>query len=190
MQIIPLSSQPGASTPLMNNQNSASVTRRDAVKFFGLSAAAILTARLPVMAGPFDRADFEKLVPSDKKLDAAWVKSLFERGAPQVYKAEELRFIGMPIGGIGAGQLYLGGDGKLWHWDIFNRHIGTGAAHYAEPLAQSSPIEQGFALQITQAGQTQTRDLDKEGFADISFRGEYPIATIEYKDAQCPISIT
>lgn len=181
MQINPLSFASSAIPP---------VSRREAVKFFGLSAAAILTAKLPVMAGPFDRADFEKLVPSDKRLDAAWVKSLSERGAPQIYKGEELRFIGMPIGGIGAGQLYLGGDGKLWHWDIFNKHIGTGAAHYAEPLTQSSPVEQGFALQITQAGQTQTRDLDKDGFADISFRGEYPLATVEYKDAQCPIAIT
>lgn len=171
------------------------VTRRDAVKLIGLSAAAVLTARLPVMAGPFDRADFEKLVPSDKKLSADWVKSLFERGTPTVYKGEELRFIGMPIGGIGAGQVYLGGDGKLWHWDIFNKHIGTGAEHYAGPLTPSSPIEQSFALQVTTiapngARQTQTRDLDRDGFAEVSFNGEYPIATVEYRDAACPVAVT
>ena len=174
----------------MENSSAAKVTRREAVSFFGLSAAAILTARLPVMAGPFERADFEKLVPSDKKLDADWVKSLFERGAPTVYEGDDLRFIGMPIGGIGAGQIYLGGDGKLWHWDIFNKHIGTGAEHYAGPLTPSSPLEQGFALQITSGGKTQTRDLDKDGFSDIRFNGEYPLATINYSDENCPVAVS
>ncbi len=166
------------------------VSRRDAVKLIGLGAAALLTAQFPVMAGPFDRADFDKLVPSDKKLDAAWLRSLTERGTPTLYRGEELRFIGMPIGGIGAGQVYLGGDGKLWHWDIFNQHIGTGAAHYAGPLTPSSPLEQGFALQITSEGKTQTRDLARGGFADISFNGQYPLATVEYRDANCPVAVT
>ena len=63
----------------------------------------------------------------------------------------------MPIGGLCAGQLYLGGDGKLWHWDIFNQHVGTGAEHYAAPLQPSSPVEQGFALKVTAAGHSTIR---------------------------------
>ena len=104
------------------------------------------------MAGPFEAADFEKLVPADKKLDPAWVKSLFAAARATVYRGAELEKIGMPIGGICAGQLYLGGDGKLWHWDIFNQHIGTGDAHYAHPPKPSSPLEQGFAVRITAGG--------------------------------------
>lgn len=190
MNLLIQDTQPVCSAACACNTAESGVSRRDAVKLIGLSAAALLTARLPVMAGPFERADFEKLVPSDKKLDAAWLKSLTERGTPTVYRGGELRFIGMPIGGIGAGQVYLGGDGKLWHWDIFNQHIGTGAAHYAGPMTPSSQLEQGFALQITSAGKTQTRDLSHDGFADISFNGEYPLATVEYRDAACPVAVT
>ncbi len=134
-------------------------------------------AGLPVMAGPFEAADFEKLVPADKKLDPAWVRSLFARGAPTVYRGAELEKIGMPVGGICAGQLYLGGDGKLWHWDIFNQQIATGDAHYAHPPKPDSPLEQGFALRIATAGKNRFRPLDHTGFSQITFCGEYPIGT-------------
>ena len=63
------------------------------------------------MAGPFTAADFEQFVPRDKRLASAWVKSLYARGEPEVWRGDELRFVGMPVGGICAGQLYLGGDG-------------------------------------------------------------------------------
>jgi len=138
---------------------------------------ALLATRLDVMAGPFTREDFEKLVPADKKLSPDWVKSLFARGTPEVYRGKELELIGMPVGGICAGQLYLGGDGKLWHWDIFNQHIRTGSAHYAKPMQPESPLEQKFTLTI--GGKTRT--LDSAGFSDISFRGEYPIGRVEYR---------
>jgi uncharacterized protein (DUF608 family) len=130
------------------------------------------------MAGPFTRQDFEKLVPADKKLRPEWVASLTARGERTVYRSAELDRIGMPIGGICAGQLYLGGDGQLWHWDIFNRHIGTGPDHYAEPMKPASPFDHGFALRLTAGGQTRRWPLDRAYWRDISFIGEYPIAYV------------
>jgi hypothetical protein len=32
----------------------------------------------------------------------------------------ELRYIGMPAGGLHCGTVYLGGDGRLWLWGIYN----------------------------------------------------------------------
>src|ERR1019366_9228070 len=127
---------------------STGFVRRDFLKLVGAGAALAFQPWPFAMAGPFTRADFDKLVPADKKLTPEWVKSLTTRGQREVYRGADLAKIGMPIGGICAGQLYLGGDGKLWHWDLFNTRIGTGAEHYAKLLEPTSPLEQGFALRI------------------------------------------
>jgi hypothetical protein len=102
--------------------------RRGFLKASAATALGLAFSRLPVMAGPFTREDFDHIVPADKKLRPEWVKSLFERGTREILRGGDLKFIGMPVGGIGAGQLYLGGDGRLWHWDIFNQTKGTGSA--------------------------------------------------------------
>ena len=96
----------------------------------------------------------------------------------------------MPIGGICAGQLYLGGDGKLWHWDIFNQHVFTNESHYAQPMRPSSPLAQGFGIRILAAGKATFRPLDHSGFSDISFCGQYPLATVEYRDAASPLAVS
>ncbi|HET6247533.1 MAG TPA: GH116 family glycosyl-hydrolase [Tepidisphaeraceae bacterium] len=162
------------------------------MKMLGLAAATALSTRIPeiAMAGPFERADFDKLVPADKKLSAAWTKSLFDRGTEHVYRGAELDYIGMPVGGIGAGHLYLGGDGRLWHWDIFNATGGTGADHYAHPMKPQSPVEQGFAIKVEAGGKTISRTLDRTGFPAVSFRGQYPIGTVSYVDDAVPLRVT
>ena len=164
------------------------VDRRNFLKLAGGGSLAFLTSRLPVMAGPFSMADFEKLVPSDKKLSAEWVKGLFERGTPQVYRGKDLDLIGMPVGGLCAGQIYLGGDGRLWHWDIFNQNMGTSTNgdHYAKPMTPSAPLEQGFSLRVGAV----TKALDKTGFKDVRFRGEYPIGIVEYREEGLPVEVT
>ena len=162
------------------------MSRRDLLRWTGAGALALGASQWPVMAGPFEAADFKDLVPADKKLSADWLQSLFERGEPTVYSGQELELIGMPVGGLCAGQLYLGGDGKLWHWDIFNQRIGTGSEHYAHPLQPSSPLEQGFGIRVNDT----IRSLDRSGFSNIRFRGEYPIARVEYADPELPVSVS
>jgi non-lysosomal glucosylceramidase len=166
------------------------VARRDFIKIATLGAAAAFSPGLRAMAGPFEGADFEKLVPADKKLSEGWVKSLFARGERTVYRGGELERIGMPVGGICAGQLYLGGDGKLWQWDIFNKLAVTDQEHYAQPPKPASPLEQGFAVKVLAGGKTQTRTLDGSGFKEITFCGEYPIGFVEYRDPALPLSVS
>lgn len=189
-----------------NNQlsyNKLSVSRRDVLRGGLLAATAVMLPSKWVLAAPGQ--SFEDLVPSDKKLTPAWINSLTDRAEPEVFSkaAGELKYIGIPIGGIGCGQLYLGGDGKLWLWDIFKSNYRREPDHgqrlaaftlggnYANPIAQGeqytkwngADVSQGFLIRTTAKGKSLTRPLDKTGFGDIRFRGEYPIARVHYADA-------
>lgn len=165
--------------------------RRQFLKASGLAAAGTAVAGLPVMAGPFTREDFTRLVPADKKLHPDWVGSLVARGAAAPVRWPESRFVGMPVGGLCCGQLYLGGDGRLWHWDIFNRvyNSGSGGPRYAKPLEPDAPFAQGFALRVVHGGRSDIRALDHTGWAEVDFTGEYPIGRVEYRDDGCPVRV-
>lgn len=171
----------------LTNSNNKRWARREFLKLSAAATFGLTISRLPAMAGPFTREDFDKLVPADKKLSPDWVKSLFSRGEPEVLRGSDLKFVGMPVGGIGTGQIYLGGDGRLWHWDLFNHdgYSGSGGPHYANPPIPSSPLEQNFSLTI--AGKN--HPLDKSGFSNITFRGEYPIGRVEYADDGVPLTV-
>ena len=140
--------------------------------------------------------EFARLVSPDKGLAAQWRRALSERGEPEVCRGDELRHIGMPVGGICAGQLYLSGDGRLWHWDLFKGYGGTDEPidprghHYAEPMPVRSPLDQGFALQVQCGQDVQTRRLDASGFSDLSFEGRYPMGCVRYYDADCPVEVS
>lgn len=187
------------------------ISRRDFVKL--TSQGLVLTAglgSLPAMVSSF-LIDKEHLIPADKGLSASWIKSLYQRTNPQLFEAskDQLKYIGMPIGGIGCGQLYLGGDGKIWLWDIFKSNYSrekdhnkklaamTMNGHYTKPIAQGEryhknigvDLEQGFALYVTSGGKTESRLLDINGFENIAFRGEYPIGKVTYTDKSCPVSV-
>ena len=152
---------------------------------------------MPAVAGPFQESDFQTPVPEDKKLSADWLKSLTARGKPTAYRGAGLENIGMPVGGLCCGQLYLGGDGKLWHWDLFNlpqpaNFSDSGGPNYARPPKPESPIEQGFALKVTVGDKSESRQLDSRGFRaeDISFQGQYPVATIDYRAKALPVTVS
>ncbi|UCG57706.1 MAG: hypothetical protein JSU70_22935 [Phycisphaerales bacterium] len=167
------------------------------------AAGAVLNGRvLPTVAGSFEENEYLQIIPIDKKLNPQWVASLTARGEPTVVTdPSALQHIGMPIGGLFAGTLYLGGDGKLWLWDIFNhvvsgilpgsveykgQSVGTsGGANYVSPASPESPLDQGFAVRIGD----KVRQLDRTGFGNISFQGQYPIGRVTYRDEDCPVTV-
>jgi len=181
--------------------------RREFIKTSSLASALLLPGHLQAMAGPFTKKDLsDHLIPEDKKLNRQWLDALTRRGSAEVFTGDELAYIGMPIGGIGCGQLYLGGDGRLWLWDIFKANYTrekhgqilttmSQGGHYAKPVPfggsyterNGADVEQGFAMRVRAGEKTQVRTLDKNGFPSVSFRGEYPVGRVTYKAADFPV---
>jgi len=176
------------------NDSGSSLSRRQFLRDTGAGVVALsaMGKAIPVMAGPFSIDDFESLVPTDKKLSKAWIHSLYERGEADWYSGEDLKHIGMPVGGICCGHVYLSGDGRLWHWDIFNQVIRTGyrGPHYAEPMTADTGIDLGFKIRARAGGKDMVRPLDATGFPSIRFRGAYPIGFVEYGDNDFPLDIS
>jgi len=169
----------------LSQSTSLSLKRRDFLKSLSLLAGGLTVSRYAVMAGPFNVKDLNLSVPVDKKLSENWIKSLYERGVPAIYKGKELDYIGMPIGGICTGQVYLGGDGRLWRWDIFNEKQATGDHNYAYPPVPDYPLEQGFSLTID----NKSYSIDRNGFTKVLFKGQYPIGEVYYQDDSIPVDI-
>jgi non-lysosomal glucosylceramidase len=141
--------------------------------------------------------------PVVKEFPDSFPGVLTARGEPLVYTRENSKnfeYIGMPAGGIGAGQLYLGGDGKLWFWDIFNLNYKMGQLKgeeaYQYPYVRSKPtekgarvIEQGFAISVKSGDREVRKRLDREGIEDISFLGQYPIGEVRYRDPELSVDV-
>ncbi len=181
------------------------VDRRTFVKLGGASLAAWSAAAAGyATAGPFSNQDtIDHFVPVDKKLRADWVTSLFARGDRTWYAGDDLKTIGMPVGGLCAGQVYLTGDGRLVYWGIFNQRVnsGYGRLNYKvgrEPtemvidnkqVGPSPAIDQGFSVQVVSEAGTQVRSLDSAGFPQARFCGEYPIGYVEYEADDFPLQV-
>jgi len=125
-------------------------------------------------------------VPAEKNLSTDWKQILVTRGEKEIWTGEALEAIGMPVGGIATGQLYLCGDGSLGCWELFNHHEyqNHGPYSYAK-----RPIPHIVKFGFTVSVDGKTHRLNKSGFRDISFKGEHPIGTISYRDADCPVQV-
>jgi non-lysosomal glucosylceramidase len=183
--------------------------RRNFLKTSGIFTASLLG--LKAIAGPFKVGELSYRIPEDKKIDTEWIKSLYQRGfATKYFKSKkELQYIGMPVGGINTGTVYLGGDGRLWLWDIFNANqegiepmekppgdsnfstlISRNGSAYVKPAQDIRPVNQGFAFKITWGGKTIIKKMEAADWDDIAFEATYPMAKIRYMDKALPVEIS
>jgi hypothetical protein len=119
---------------------------------------------------------------------------LTARGAQRVYCGSERRTLGMPCGGICAGQLYVLGDGELGVWEVDGATYfgGVGHASYRSERPRQ-PCAQGFAIATAAPGARPVRALlNDSGYDAIEFVGEYPRALVRYRAQQAvvpPVSV-
>ncbi|MGJ7030993.1 GH116 family glycosyl-hydrolase [Niabella hirudinis] len=190
-------------------------SRRKFLKQAGLTTSALLAfnglswaKQLSALAGsPLHN------IPADKGLDPKWVQSLYERGMPGTYlkSKNELKYIGMPAGGLHTGTVYLGGDGRLWLWGIYNddregvdpktvswndgsKEVpvrNRDGANYVEPTIADNKrvLAQGFAIMVKHNGQTLIKELKETDWEEIRFEATYPVATIRYSDSKFPVDV-
>jgi len=165
----------------------------------GVTAAGAAAPRW-AFAGPYEQAEWP--IPTDKKLSLEWIESLTARGAPKLYTGLALEHIGMPVGGIGCGLVYLSGDGRLWHWDVFNYGIfgvyegrfpykgdqvdSGGGAAYLDPPKPKSPFEIGVKLRVEDGP---TVGMDRSGWESVTFHGRYPVGTVRYSTPGAPLHV-
>lgn len=138
-----------------------------------------------------------------KNFPKGFPETLTNRGEPIIYtrkNSNNFEYIGMPIGGIGAGQLYLSGDGQLWSWNIFGVNAYQfdlrGDDGYVFPLRRSTHddygarwINQGFSISTTVNGEEVIKELNFDGFTNIEFLGQYPIGEVTYNDEDFPVKV-
>jgi uncharacterized protein (DUF608 family) len=206
--------------PLTAHGENPTMQRRDFLKVTtATSLCAGFGCRCAEGAEPLTPSElYAKYVPADKGLAADWLASLTHRGHPldasisYTDQQVDLEVIGMTVGGIACGTVYLSGDGQLWVWDIFNQHhegvVPNSSARTPEGLKNinnRSPrerdganllvpprasehkngVEQSFVLHDG----AQARRMDAGDWRQVRFTGCWPVGRVEFADDSTPVQV-
>ena len=122
------------------------------------------------------------------------------------YSGENTRNVVFPLGGIGAGCIGIGGDGRLRDWEIFNRPSKgsvNGFSHFAVRAEQDGKVLDTRVLHGPFQGSLTGEHLGKRfnsfgfgvrrehmagfpSFAECQLSGPYPVATLTFADPRFP----
>ncbi|HEY3282405.1 MAG TPA: GH116 family glycosyl-hydrolase [Armatimonadota bacterium] len=124
-------------------------------------------------------------------------EQLLSQRGPRSFRGQALSQVAFPLGGIGTGNVSLGGRGDLRDWEIFNRPGKGKLLPYtffslwcqpegAQPVARLMerrflpPYQHGFGIPTLLAP-----GLPR--LAEATFTGTYPFARIDFADDQLPL---
>lgn len=115
------------------------------------------------------------------------------------YTGDDLRKISMPVGGIGTGNIGLGGNGGLVNWEIMNR-----------PSFKKSPDVNAFLIRVDQKDKplftkvlegpldtsqyagpfgAEVRNHGLPRFRKATFMAAYPFGQVKLEDKNCPVQV-
>ena len=116
------------------------------------------------------------------------------------YTGDDLRKISMPVGGIGTGNIGLGGNGGLVNWEVMNR-----------PAYKASPDVNAFLIRVEQRDRplftkvlegpldsslydgpfgAEVRNHGMPRFRKATFKSAYPFGQVVLEDTSCPVNVT
>jgi non-lysosomal glucosylceramidase len=131
--------------------------------------------------------------------------------SPYTYRGDDRRAVAMPLGGIGAGQIALCGDGSLRQWQIFNNvnHLAY-VPHSFFAISVRDQLSGIVVSRVLQSGEFHEETdfapvplvndhtvpdeakalLDKlPGVESTTFVGKYPVAQLSYPDSALPVKV-
>ena len=121
---------------------------------------------------------------------------------PWTHAGANMAAVDFPLGGFGAGNVCIGGDGTLQQWLVVNQVREETKAKADMPgtfFAVSANDGSGahcFVLSAPTTFSARTENLQLErletlpGIKDISLKGQYPIAELEYDIVGFPVEVT
>ena len=119
---------------------------------------------------------------------------------PRVFTGRNLAMLAFPLGGVGAGAIALGGRGQLRDWEIFNKPEKGKSPNFAFPAIRAqvgagAPITRVLERRILPPyeGDDGLGSQNAPGLtrlAEAVFTGEYPLASIEFRDANLPVRVS
>lgn len=112
-------------------------------------------------------------------------QTLAPAAQPTVYRGDRLKECWMPLGGVGAGNIALYGNGALRQWQVLNQ-VNRGAQVDDSFFAVSAQVE-GSPRVARLLQSTPVADLPP--VAATEFIGEFPVATVRYLDPALPVQV-
>jgi len=119
---------------------------------------------------------------------------------PRTFRGRQLAMLAFPLGGVAAGSVSLGGRGDLRDWEIFNRPDKGRSPGYAFPgiwaqAGNSKPVVRVLEARLVPpyhaaSGLSPSSVSGLVRLDDATFVGEYPLATVSFRDRKLPVNVT
>ncbi len=126
-------------------------------------------------------------------------EKLYDSGKIRELTGEDLKMIAFPIGGLGTGNITLGGRGEIRELEIFNRPAKektpdfTFFSIWAEEQGKESVAKilerQCFPPYVAWMGIPRNQLPGVSRFNEVIFKGEYPFANLAFKDEEVPLEV-